>query len=157
MDMELSWILSHPIATLLVAYIFYVLCLVIYRLHFHPLAKFPGPKYAAISRWHEFYYEVVKKGQFTFKVQEYHKKYGQSPFSTLWPFVSTRRTETSVKVRLSALYQMNSTSKIRSSMTICTPKPGELTSMSGWQADLGATHLCSPLALMSYIVCVVVP
>lgn len=54
----------------------YLLGLVIYRLFFHPLAKFPGPKYAALSRWHEFYYEVVKKGQFTFVIQEYHKKYG---------------------------------------------------------------------------------
>lgn len=55
----------------------YLLGLVIYRLFFHPLAKFPGPKYAALSRWHEFYYEVVKKGQFTFVIQEYHKKYGE--------------------------------------------------------------------------------
>ncbi|EXJ70972.1 uncharacterized protein A1O5_05965 [Cladophialophora psammophila CBS 110553] len=74
--MAFSWILSYPVTSLLVAYIAYLGGLVIYRLYFHPLAKFPGPKYAAISRWHEFYYEVVKKGQFTFKVQEYHKRYG---------------------------------------------------------------------------------
>jgi len=68
--------LSNPIITAVVAYLVYLAGLVCYRLYFHPLAKFPGPTYAAISRWHEFYYEVVKKGQFTFKVQELHKKYG---------------------------------------------------------------------------------
>lgn len=55
----------------------YGLALAIYRLFFHPLSKFPGPKYAAISRWHEYYYEVIQKGQFTFVIQEYHKKYGK--------------------------------------------------------------------------------
>jgi hypothetical protein len=77
--MAVSSILFHPFITVGVTYIFYLLGLVIYRLYFHPLAKFPGPKYAAISRWHEFYYEVVKKGKFTFKVQELHKQYGLSP------------------------------------------------------------------------------
>jgi hypothetical protein len=51
--------------------------LVIYRLYFHPLSKFPGPKYAAISHWHEAYYDVFLQGQFTFKVQEMHKQYGR--------------------------------------------------------------------------------
>lgn len=63
------------------AYLVYLTFLVIYRLCFHPLAQFPGPRYAAISRWHEFYYEVVLKGQFTFKVQELHKQYGSSTAS----------------------------------------------------------------------------
>ncbi|KIW42127.1 uncharacterized protein PV06_05711 [Exophiala oligosperma] len=69
-------VIASPISSLLGAYVLYLVGLVIYRLYFHPLAKFPGPKYAAISRWHEFYYEVVKQGQFTFKVQELHKQYG---------------------------------------------------------------------------------
>ena len=59
-----------------VLWFLYLLGLAIYRLYFHPLARFPGPKYAAISRWHEYYHEVVRKGQFTFVIQEYHKKYG---------------------------------------------------------------------------------
>ncbi|EXJ89675.1 hypothetical protein A1O3_02742 [Capronia epimyces CBS 606.96] len=74
--MAISSIVNYPITSLIVAYFVYLLGLVVYRLYFHPLAKFPGPKYAAISRWHEFYYEVVKKGQFTFKIQELHKQYG---------------------------------------------------------------------------------
>ena len=77
--MAVSSILSQTFITAGFTYVFYLLGLVIYRLYFHPLAKFPGPKYAAISCWHEFYYEVVKKGKFTFKVQELHKQYGLSP------------------------------------------------------------------------------
>lgn len=76
-------VIASPISSLLGAYVLYLVGLVIYRLYFHPLAKFPGPKYAAISRWHEFYYEVVKQGQFTFKVQELHKQYGRFEVSGL--------------------------------------------------------------------------
>jgi hypothetical protein len=57
----------------------YAVVLVAYRLYFHPLAKFPGPKLAALTKWYEFYYDVTCKGQFTFKVQELHKRYGTMP------------------------------------------------------------------------------
>ena len=83
MEMAAVWVLSHPVTSLIALYLAYLGSLVVYRLYFHPLAKFPGPKYASISRWHEFYYEVVKKGQFTFKVQEYHKRYGRFGSATV--------------------------------------------------------------------------
>lgn len=78
--MAISSFTSYPVTSLAIGYVLYLLGLVVYRLYFHPLARFPGPKYAAISRWHEFYYEVVKQGQFTFKIQDYHQKYGAFPF-----------------------------------------------------------------------------
>ena len=56
----------------------YLVGITLYRLVFHPLAKFPGPKLAALSKWYEFYYEVVLQGQFTFKIDEMHKIYGIS-------------------------------------------------------------------------------
>lgn len=79
---------KHAVGVAFVIWVAYLVGLVIHRLYFHPLAKFPGPKYAAISRWHEYYHEVVRKGQFTFVVQDYHKKYGGSlekhaPFSCI--------------------------------------------------------------------------
>lgn len=52
--------------------------LFLYRLTLHPLAKFPGPKLAAGSYWYECYYDVLKEGKFIWKIQELHRKYGDS-------------------------------------------------------------------------------
>ncbi|KAG6995793.1 N-acetyltryptophan 6-hydroxylase ivoC [Physcia stellaris] len=57
-------------------YLLYGLGLGIYRLYFDPLAKFPGPKLAALTLWYEFYYDVVKRGRYTFEIAELHKQYG---------------------------------------------------------------------------------
>jgi hypothetical protein len=51
----------------------------IYRVFLSPLAKIPGPKLAGLTSWYEFYYDVVKGGQFTFHLQDLHRKYGPSP------------------------------------------------------------------------------
>lgn len=63
----------------------YGLALVIYRLYFDSLAKFPGPRIAAATGWYEFYYDVIRRGQYIYKIEEMHKKYGtvkllSSPF-----------------------------------------------------------------------------
>jgi hypothetical protein len=49
----------------------------IYRLFFHPLAKFPGPRLAAITTFYEGYFDVVLKGKYTFRFEKLHKKYGK--------------------------------------------------------------------------------
>ncbi|KAI1416450.1 putative cytochrome P450 [Hypoxylon sp. FL1857] len=54
----------------------YLIALVAYRLLFHPLSAFPGPKLAAATVWYEFYYDGIKGGQYTFKIWEMHEKYG---------------------------------------------------------------------------------
>lgn len=56
----------------------YLIGLAIYRLYISPIAKFPGPKLAALTLWYEFYYEVTLKGQFSFHIQDLHKKYGMT-------------------------------------------------------------------------------
>jgi hypothetical protein len=51
----------------------YAAALGLYRLCVRPIAKFLWPKLAALTRWYKFYYEVVRKGQFTFHIQALHK------------------------------------------------------------------------------------
>lgn len=50
---------------------------ILYRLTWHPLAKFPGPKWAAVTSAYEFYYDAIKGGQYTFEIIRMHKKYGR--------------------------------------------------------------------------------
>lgn len=77
---SISYVLSEHTVELggLVAalYLSYGVALVVYRLYFSPIAKFPGPKLAAATRWYETYYDVWKRGQFTFEIKKMHEKYG---------------------------------------------------------------------------------
>ncbi|KAJ6026551.1 uncharacterized protein N7446_004848 [Penicillium canescens] len=60
----------------LCAVLLYVCGVVVYRLYFHPLSKFPGPKLAAASTLYEFYYNVIQGGRYLFEIEEMHRKYG---------------------------------------------------------------------------------
>lgn len=67
------------ITQVLIALLFFAIysfVLAVYRLYFSPLAHFPGPKIAALSLWYEFYWDVIKRGRYTFKIQELHQRYG---------------------------------------------------------------------------------
>jgi hypothetical protein len=66
---------SLLVAALAASYLAY-LC--VSRLLFSPLARFPGPKLAALSNWYEFYYDVILQGRFTAHIQELHRRYGGS-------------------------------------------------------------------------------
>ena len=47
------------------------------RLFFTNLAHIPGPRLAALTSWYEFYYDVVKPGQYVWKIKELHAEYGK--------------------------------------------------------------------------------
>ncbi|CAI0647710.1 unnamed protein product [Colletotrichum noveboracense] len=46
------------------------------RVFLSPLCNFPGPKLAALTLWNEFYWDVVKRGTFIWRIEDMHKKYG---------------------------------------------------------------------------------
>ncbi|KAJ3568351.1 hypothetical protein NPX13_g6451 [Xylaria arbuscula] len=65
------WVLVPSVAVL------YFTCTLIYRLYIHPLAKFPGPKFAAATGWYETYHDLKNPGgQFMYKLHRLHKTYG---------------------------------------------------------------------------------
>ncbi|KAH9903693.1 cytochrome P450 [Xylariomycetidae sp. FL2044] len=54
----------------------YLFLLTIQRLYLSPIARVPGPKLAALTYWYEFYHDCFHRGQYLFKIQELHRKYG---------------------------------------------------------------------------------
>ncbi|KAK4641738.1 hypothetical protein QC761_503460 [Podospora bellae-mahoneyi] len=92
---------------------FYGLALTIYRIWFHLLAGFPGPKLAAATGWYQTYYEVMTYGKLSFKLAELHTRYGPIVQFSPWELSirdpgfyqnshvhgSVRRTEVSLQQR----------------------------------------------------------
>lgn len=51
--------------------------LAVSRLILHPLAKIPGPKLAALTHLYEFYHDAIRAGKFTFRIDDFHRTYGE--------------------------------------------------------------------------------
>ena len=62
-----------------VAIVIYSGGLVIYRLFFHPLARFPGPKLAAATHWWECFQDIFigQGGDYINQVDRMHDKWGR--------------------------------------------------------------------------------
>ena len=71
-------LLEHYVAATVFAFAAYTGILIVHRLFISPLAKFPGPKIAAVTSWYEFYHDFFRKGKYVFKIKEMHDKYGES-------------------------------------------------------------------------------
>lgn len=63
---------------LVTAFVLYQAANLIYRLCFHPLAKFPGPKIAAATKWYEAYFDLRphRPGTFFRELERLHNLYG---------------------------------------------------------------------------------
>ncbi|CAO2655658.1 Nn.00g044610.m01.CDS01 [Neocucurbitaria sp. VM-36] len=57
------------------ALLLYILTKALYRLYFHPLASFPGPRLAAATTLYNAYYDILTPGLVK-RLPELHKKYG---------------------------------------------------------------------------------
>ncbi|KAH7386033.1 benzoate 4-monooxygenase cytochrome P450 [Pyrenochaeta sp. MPI-SDFR-AT-0127] len=58
------------------AFFAYWLWKLIYNVYLHPLAKFPGPKWATCSYLAEFYYDIFQGGRYFQQVVKMHEIYG---------------------------------------------------------------------------------
>lgn len=68
------------LSTLALCAAVYVGCLVVYRLYLAPVAVIPGPFWAKVSSWYEFYYDYVHVGKYYERIREMHDKYGGPHF-----------------------------------------------------------------------------
>jgi len=69
-------LLLHVLIALCLGVLLWTAAIVIHRLYFSPLSKFPGPKLAAATLWYEFYFNIIRGGQFMWEIERMHKKYG---------------------------------------------------------------------------------
>lgn len=71
---------ASPVGFILYVAVTGILVGVVYRLLFHPLARFPGPRLAAVTTWYEGYYDIVHQGRYIWQVEKMHARYGESRF-----------------------------------------------------------------------------
>lgn len=64
------------VPSLLIAAVVWAISKAIYNLYFHPLSKYPGPKFAAASIWWQVWLEAISGQSLSLKLLELHGIYG---------------------------------------------------------------------------------
>lgn len=124
------------------AFFLYLLGLAVYRLYLSPLARFPGPKLAALTQWVETYHELKSPGgQFIWVYRQWHEQYGQLRYN---PQLYTPIDASKVLLFVSTLPSF--ISRTLNSMKPCTRGHGPPTSYSALNIDSIIQH---PLSLPS--------
>ena len=75
----LDFLPASELGWLLVAFLVFFLSKCLYRLTLHPLAPFPGPALAALTRFYGGFYDLRSNTSYVKKLPELHKKYGFIP------------------------------------------------------------------------------
>ena len=60
---------TTPFLVLVVGLAVYTAYGAIWLLYLSPIAHIPGPRFAALTFWNEFYYDVYLGGKYTWKIQ----------------------------------------------------------------------------------------
>lgn len=76
---KMEWPIPGAVWTAVVVLTCYSIYKCFYNLYLHPLSKLPGPKLAAMGSLYEFYYDVIKDGQYLWEIERMHRKYGKKP------------------------------------------------------------------------------
>lgn len=67
---------EHLLGLAFATLVTYRIIIVIYRLYFHPLSQFPGPKLAAASTLYRAYYQMIRDGEHVAQWTRLHEVYG---------------------------------------------------------------------------------
>jgi hypothetical protein len=81
-SLDVTVSVQNGLLALVAAVLTWSLCSALYNVYLHPLARFPGPKLAAASKYWLFYQEFVRGISLSDVRDELHAQYG-----TLRPFL----------------------------------------------------------------------
>lgn len=90
----------------------YNIVMIIYRLYFHKLSRFPGPRLAAATGLYEIYFSAWGPGIFEYEIDNMHRKFGMP--SNIYKKKGIESDP--FQVLLFVLLPMRSTSKSRSGL-----------------------------------------
>lgn len=124
---------STVLHSLAVTLLFYLTIGAIRRVYLSPLSKFPGPKLAALTLWNEFYWDVVKRGLFMWRIQEMHEKYGSREIFAPCSVCKNTNADPRVQAPLSGSTRTSCTSSTRISTKSSTHPTRSWTSTGGGQ------------------------
>src|SRR5436189_2981437 len=126
----------------------YIVGVIIERLYFSPIAKFPGPKLAAATFWYEFYFDVVQQGRYVWQIQKLHQKYGMLNAALSRERAALMKVQ---QVRLSGLTPTNCILRMMNSTMSCiAARRNDRTSGNGQPRCLGTPCPCFLLHLMIF-------
>ncbi|KAF2739407.1 putative cytochrome P450 [Polyplosphaeria fusca] len=83
-DLVSALISPAVLCAALVVFGAYVVVLYVFRIYFSPISHIPGPKWAAATRWYEFYFDAIKNGKYYLEVEKMHETYG--PIVRITPY-----------------------------------------------------------------------